>query len=109
MFPAYYAESHAFINNISFAILLFSHSYHFLLADAVNLLSLTNSDTRTSMDEIGAHINQVVDKNDFTIMFTIRSQVGFAFIHSLTHTHTFLLYDKCLFLILALTNLHTHT
>lgn len=51
--------------------------YFPLLADAVNLLSLTNSgsNTRMSMDEIATHINQVVDKNDFTIMFTIRSQV----------------------------------
>lgn len=59
---------HAF-NNI------FSSSF----TDAVNLLSLTSdsSDTRMSMDEIGTHINQVVDKNDFTIMFTIRSQVFF--------------------------------
>jgi hypothetical protein len=62
---------HAF-NNI-FSLPLFS-------ADAVNLLSLTSgsSDIRMSMDEIGTHINQVVDKNDFTVMFTIRSQVFFA-------------------------------
>jgi hypothetical protein len=42
--------------------------------EAVNLLALiTNNQTSTA--EISAHINQVVDQNDFTIMFTIRSKV----------------------------------
>lgn len=44
--------------------------------DAVNLLSLLNNTERTNVEEMSAHINQVVvDKNDFTIMFTIRSKV----------------------------------
>lgn len=52
--------------------------FSFCHTDAVNLLSLaSSSDTRMSMDEIGTHINQVVDKNDFTVMLTIRSQVFF--------------------------------
>lgn len=42
--------------------------------DAVNLLSLVNS-TGSSIEELSARINQVVDKNDFTIMLTIRSKV----------------------------------
>lgn len=40
---------------------------------AVNLLSLNN--TRTGLEEASAHIHQVVDKNNFTIMLTIRSKV----------------------------------
>ncbi|KAG5681917.1 hypothetical protein PVAND_011321 [Polypedilum vanderplanki] len=48
--------------------------------DAVNLLSLTSNITmstaRMSLSETAENINQVVDKNDFTIMLTIRSQVN---------------------------------
>jgi hypothetical protein len=56
----------------------------FSLLDAVNLLSLTSgtvSNARTSPSEIAEGINQVVDKNDFTIMFTIRSQVTASGVH----------------------------
>jgi hypothetical protein len=60
----------------------FFHSFFLCLSllyepDAVNILSLSlTSATRTSASDIGAHINQIVDKNDFTIMLTIRSKVG---------------------------------
>lgn len=86
---------------------IIANSYFFQhLTDAVNLLSLTKSSSssdgnrrsrirnaRISLDEIAANINQVVDKNDFTIMFTIRSQVNACGIYThkniFTNTHRF--------------------
>jgi hypothetical protein len=66
-------------NKLCFLNLTFSLLLLFLVfpPDAINLLPLFNDNQTNNVaeNEISSNINQIIDRNNFTLMFRIRSKV----------------------------------